>query len=843
MDSREGGLGMAGVLIGLCRTTGAEPEAQSLLQTLFDLNPVISSTTNPAIQTLNTFFAATPEVMYRFLASNFPSTRSNPSWLGSTDIREYLLLASEDIDANPGIEVLAVRALEAAFGVWGEEHISALVTQRREAAKRKGGRRAAKSYDDAEEAARRKGEKAASVMPYNIAAKAEHTVLKTIKALVLLALKNPDSKATDVLQRLVKGFLAQDPEVRSSTEDVWGERYPVAAKVAILLQGIGRSAEDDSGIMDEIARCIEDICSSRGKEGLKSLAGFVADCYMPLYTARQKSFSRARKDELQHLANRLLSLAARPISYLSSKMEESTLAHTPPKTPQTVPKRRMVTFTPGKPDLAPDQEASEMKRYLVAQLALQIAVHFSLIDAVKSDVGWISWLGRFEHKVIGLKIQTPGRVKHILQLPDLEDGLQQSVKVKKKKGTERPKGRKGWRYEEGLDLWVSVGATPGRPVRDTKDKKKGVFMGGVVVEIDEEDESWRDEYEAFDNDTQSSDESDDVMDDEDLSSEYEETTKDRPVTPDRTTCSSLSSDDDDEFYSNIRTTPPRTLRRSPRNTARIRKSLASFSVILSSPVFARLRTPAQQRPSALRKSFDLSMIEQSSSPAGVPSTEHKFGSGDWDDEEGERVPDSSPVMRREARRRFEYSADEGSDDEDMGDEEEELKGDIPTLSLVGVVVDSPRCVSTPPSKRKRGMSVPLADLMDEDVPDAQVVGGWNEEEEEEIELEDKEYQSPDDELTRIASIPLPPSPPPPPTPPPIPRRPKRTSLGALKSMVNINDNTAALPSSPPKDDLIMTEKQQRRRHRNRNKRKRAKLAKSWEEKHSGRVSSDDELAM
>lgn len=641
MNGRDGGLGMAGVLVGLCRTVGAEQEAQSLLQTLFDLHPVILSSKNPAIQALTMFFSETPEVLYRFLAKNFPATRSNPSWLGSTDIHAFLLLASADIDDNPGIEILASRALEATFGIWGDEHILALAAQRHSVTKRRAPPRGAKPLNQILNDAPRKTPP--STMPARIGLKAETIVLKMVESLLLLSLKNKSSKATTVLHSLVRGFLVQSAEIKMTTEDVWGARYPIAAKVAILLHGLGASSADDILIVDEITRCLEDVCGSGGNEGMKSLASFVADCYAPLYGSSPK------RDEVQILAARILSLAAvDPARTVSGGVA--------PTTPRVLVGRETVTFTPGRPTLEPAQELQETKRYLLAQLALQIAVGFSLSGEVKRDVAWIEWLGRFEHKVIGLKIQTPGKVKAILQQREVEFEEEEDRRgVVKSRG--KMEKRKGWRYEEGLDLWVAVGATPGR---ERPKKKRDVFM--VCVEVIVDDGDWRDEYEAPDT-------ADEIMaetSDPESGSEVSEYTNDRPVTPTLTVCSSTSDDDDDKFYSNIHTSPPRTLRRSPRNAARIRKSLASFAVSMSSPIFTALRTPGQ-RQSAMRRPFDFSMIG-TSSPA-VDSSPVVRG-GCWSD----NVGDSSPVVRRSVRREIREAEDEGEEEDEDEEEQEQQVG-------------------------------------------------------------------------------------------------------------------------------------------------------------------------
>lgn len=765
MDGRDGGLGMAGVLVGLCRTTGADQEAQSLLQTLFDLHPVISSSNNPAIQALTMFFSETPEVMYRFLAKNFPATSSNPSWLGSTDIHAFLLLASADIDENPGIETLASRALEATFGLWGEEHLLALSDQRQCAARRRAPRRGAKSLldtipDDDEALCKTP----ASTMPWRIGLRAEAIVLKMVKSLLLLSLQDHSSKATPVLRSLVQGFLAQSTAIKTTTEDVWGPRYPVAAKVAILLYGLGASAEDDLRIFDETARCLEDICGSGGSDGMKSLASFIANCYIPLYRRASKH------DEVQVLAARMISLAAGPISVGPG---------TVPVTPRVSAGRMMVTFTPGKPAMAPAQELRETKRYLLAQLALQIAVGFSLSGKVKSDAVWIEWLRQFEHKVIGLKIQTPGRVKAILRQQEVEGEDVEDGGEVKKRSRDKTK-RKGWRYEEGLDLWVAVGATPGR---ERPQKARGVFIACVEVAINE-DYDWRAEYEAPDT-------ADEIMVDVDVidsepESEASEYIADRRVTPTPSFYSSTSDDDDndddddDEFYSNIRTSPPRTLRRSPRNTARIRRSLASFAVTMSSPILARLRTPALGR-SGLRKPFDLFTVGSSpmnSSPAvGFWSGSRGAGLG---------VGDSSPVVRRNVRREISYMEDEDEDEREQY--ELEMEGDISALGPSGMKLNkaytSPRPTSAHPSSSatSRQKRLSLANLMDSaSSSDAEVQEGGDEADDD-TDMEPNGDETEDDDeaefLRAAVYTALPASSSPPPTPPPLPRRPARISLNA-----------------------------------------------------------------
>lgn len=810
-QGNNGGIGMAGVIIGICRSYGAEQEAQSLLQTLFDLSPVISSSDHPPILTLQKLWHSDQNIIYRFLAQNFPTTRSNPSWLGSTDIRKLLQL---DLDENPGLEVLTMRALEAAFGLFGEEHINALSARRQKASKRKGTLRASKA--NSEEAVKK-----AAVMPYNVATKAENTILKATRELVPLSLYNPRSEAVGIIKQLVQGFLVQDPGVKSSTEDVWGGNWPVAAKVVILLQGLGSNAGDDSMIVDELARCLEDICSSGGKHALRSLAGFIAECYTPLYNGA----SRAGEDPIQQLSNRLLSIAA--VNRASSSFHgqdgfgSSGIA---PETPQTALGMKMVTFTPGKPELAPHQERFETKRYLIAQLALQIAVTFSVSEGVKSNTSWIDWLGKFEHKVIGLKIQTPGRVKNFLQPLNMKDELEKGTRANQKKGIEKKmEKRKGWRYEEGLDLWVAIGATPGK-----KERRSGLFMESVEIEMPDDDYEWRDEYEVT---SISSDAEEASVSEEDeleasvVSSEDEKDEDmgvgDRPATP--SSSSSFMEDDSDEdadYYSNLRVTPPRTVRRSPRGTARIKKSLAYFSIIRSSsPIF--IRTPLQTQSSALKRQYNFSVVVSSpplKNSSVVSSTIKRLGvdKDDWEDEDQDMDSDgvvmedySSPVLRRMERRQ-EYT--EGDDKVEDGSEQEEGEEEEEEEEVVGDIsfgdaqfgssspYSSPNPLPTPPSKRKREAAIPLSNLMDynsldeekefEELEEQEFRGSSEEQEFKEPEW-DREYQERDieDEMSEEdhPSASNLPSSPPPPTPPPHPRRPKRNSLGALKSKVNIND--------------------------------------------------------
>lgn len=853
MDGRDGGLGMAGVLVGLCRAAGAEPEAQSLLQTLFDLHPVISSSNNPAIQALTMFFSETPEVLYRFLAKNFPATCSNPSWLGSTDIHTFLLLASAEIDENPGIEILTSCALEATFGLWGDKHILALAAQRHDAAKRRAPRRSIKPLETIPEHA---AHKTTSPMPARIGLKAETIVLKMVESLILLSLKDQSSKATLVLRSLVRGFLAQSAEIKMTTEDVWGARYPVAAKVAILLHGLGASSADDICIIDEITRCLEDVCGSGGTEGVKSLASFIADCYMPLYSRFSK------RDEVQILTGRILSLAA------ADPAREAS-GEVPPATPRLPAGRGMVTFTPGKPSLAPAQELRETRRYLLAQLALQIAVGFSLSGEVKRDVEWIEWLGRFEHKIIGLKIQTPGKVKAILRQREVEFEEEEDRRgMNKKGGGGNVKKRKGWRYEEGLDLWVAIGATPGR---ERPKKKRGVFMKRVEVAIDE-DVNWRDEYEALDSGRESDSDSaherqgeyeseggviteDEVMadaSDSEAESEASEYTNDRPVTPTLTVRSSTSDDDDDnddkEFYSNIHTSPPRTLRRSPRNTARIRKSLATFAVNMSSPIFTTLRTPGQ-RHSGLRRPFDFSMVGASSPPVdSSPVVRGGFWSG------RARVGDSSPVVRRSARKELREMEDEVEKEEEEEEQEEEGEEEDEEQEQAGDTEDegedqyedeveqeqkfvgrgsvkprnaytssSPQPMSvhsspSPASKRKHRHVSPI-NLMD------------SEEEDTEFQETDMELNEDDDDEASLFEVAintaLPASSPPPPTHPVL----RRISLGVMKLRSTTPAKTVLTPrldsnvAPTPQRTAAGNLKQQRKVERSAQRRRRGRVRK------------------
>ncbi|KAI5847701.1 hypothetical protein DFP73DRAFT_542733 [Morchella snyderi] len=869
-QGNNGGIGMAGVLVGLCRSCDAEQEAQSLLQTLFDISPVISSSDHPPILTLQKLWFSEQEIIYRFLARNFPMTQSNPSWLGSTDIRKFLQLG---LDENPGLEVLTTRALEAAFGLFGEEHINALSARRQKASRRQGASRTSKFNSD------QAAKKAAAVMPYNVATKAENTILKATIELVPLSLFNPRSKAVEVVKQLVRGFLVQDAGVKSSTEEVWGGNWPVAAKITILLQGLGNSAGDDNLIMDELAGCLEDICSSGGKHALRSLAGFIVECYIPLYHGT----FRAKEDPIQQLSNRLLSLAALSKAWSSSYgQDESGFSKMTPETPRNASGMKMVTFTPGKPELAPHQEQFETKRYLVAQLALQIAVTFSVSEEVKSNTSWIDWLGRFEHKVIGLKIQTPGRVRCFLQPFNIKDELEKGTRAhqRKKKSIEKKKGkRKGWRYEEGLDLWVAVGATPGR-----KEGREGLFMDCVEVEMPDEDVNydWRDKYEVITSDVEEASViEEEAADEASISlSEYEEEEEDvedddRPVTP--SSSSSFMEDDSDEdadYYSNLRVTPPRTVRRSPRGTARIKKSLAYFSAIKSSsPMFTR--TPSRTQSSGLKRQFNFSVVVDSSplrNSSVVSSTIKRLGidKDDWEDEdqdldsEGVMMEDySSPVLRRMERRQEPTEDDDKSDAES---EEEEVIGDISFGDAQfgsPSPYSSPQALPTPPSKRKRGREISLSELMEysssgeEEVQEPKRYKGEQEseafgkeqefDESEEFEEFEEDEEGQDQEMEDsmseedIPSVTALPSSPPPPTPPPHPRPPKRTSLGTLRSMVNIND-----PRASPNTSLVKSKSKDLKKILERSAEKRSKKKKLRAKKKRKTINSDlsdDELGL
>jgi hypothetical protein len=453
------GLGLPGVLIGLCKFQGAHAEAESLLKTMVELYPLSENTSNPSLVSLMTSWRTSKASMFR-ITKDMIIQEGSPVSLGNTTINKVLRTAVEDIEKCPASVNLVSRALEAGFGVWGISYVTAAANARKENSRRKGGRRS--EISDPKDCTKPKTGK---IIPMRVRERAEEICLHLTQRLVAECQIPRNTKAISIIRSLTRGFLVQDELMRTSTEGEWETWYPLAAKVTILLQDLGRDQEQDLEIVKELTRCLYDLRESIGKHGLQSLGEFIASCYEGLYTSTGKSVTG--NDELKSLVSCLLAFVSTGTFPALPSVNTPDPTASParpgqvPKTPLK-PAVRMVTFTPNKRL----DEAAEKERYYISQLALHTALGSSALKFTKNNEKWYRWVRHIEYQIIGMKVRTPARPAAA--------------------------ARKGWRWEEGLDEWVEVGGTPVERRRPQMALKK------VEISIDKNRKrTWRNEYQIF----------------------------------------------------------------------------------------------------------------------------------------------------------------------------------------------------------------------------------------------------------------------------------------------------------------------------------------------------------
>ncbi|KAI5816769.1 hypothetical protein BZA77DRAFT_311866 [Pyronema omphalodes] len=669
------GLGLPGVLIGLCKFQGAHAEAESLLRTMVELYPLSENTSNPSLVSLMTSWRTSRESMFR-IAKDMIIQEGSPVSLGNTTFNNVLRIAMENIERCHASANLVSRALEVGFGVWGHSYVTTAANARKESSRRKGGRRSEIKHPKDSIAP-----KTGKIIPRRIGERAEEICLHLTQRLVAECQISRNTNAISLIRFLARGFLVQDEAMRTSTEEEWETWYPLAAKVTILLQDLGRDQEQDPEIVKELTRCLYDLCESIGKQGLQSLGEFIASCYESLYTSIGKSVTG--NDELKSLVSCLLAFVATgafPVLH-SVDTPDSTASPTKPGTVPKTPLKpavRMVTFTPNKRL----DEAAEKERYYMSQLALHIALGSSALKFTKNNEKWYRWIRHIEYQIIGMKVRTPAR-------PEAA-------------------ARKGWRWEEGLDEWVEVGGTP------VEKKRTQMALNKVEISIDKNRKrTWRNEYQIFssydersedveDTNTTSDEEQDQesagVMDEVDegedtvveedqdtvveedsdgdivmpsspppiaitknnsaafLDSDEDEETKSTTKylkkgfyhsTPGKRRLTVPNTDDDEsqsdeadysnppKYYMPTPAKPPRSARRSPRSTQLIKNSLRAFSVVPGTSSPAR-SSPFMQRSKAFnRAASGLRM----SSPLPKGDSEEE----DDDEEEDKDTQGNHPV--------------------------------------------------------------------------------------------------------------------------------------------------------------------------------------------------------
>jgi len=461
-------LGLPGVLVGLCRQLNANAEAESLLKTLAERYPLSESITNPWLVTLTSFWRGQNNELCRLLGNAFV-TEGNPVVLGNITVNHMLKQAVDSIAYCEVSRSLITRILETAFGIWGKGHVLSAAKRRKELAKRKGERRTSRVTASKHDLLPDKSRNAKPIHA-RTGERAEDMALYLTEKLFVAAHGAANAHIIEMLENLTRGFLLQDETMRTSTEDGWSRWYPIAAKVTILLQSLGRDLVDDASIVGEIVRCLDNL----GEDDLKSLGEFVARCYGNLYSATGQSITGY--NEVNYLVQGLISYAATGIFPPNTGSAENSVATVEPTTPFRS-RYELIIFTPGKTPVDPRMEK---ERHYISRLAVNVANGFSSLDSTKHDVKWNQWHKEVVCKVIGLKLRTPGK----------------PVVVPAKE-------RKGWRYEEGISEWVEVGGTPGGTLLETKGKKDGEGRKGmkaIHVEIQsyfDRIPNWRDAYKIF----------------------------------------------------------------------------------------------------------------------------------------------------------------------------------------------------------------------------------------------------------------------------------------------------------------------------------------------------------
>lgn len=633
MDPVDGGAGAIGTCIGLCRKHGAEREAEALLETLLFFNPVFNtSKTNPAFETIRTYFSIGPDgfvppsSVYRILKEFTPPVYKNPSWMSSKEIQAILIMAMKDIEIVPTADEIVIKLLESAFGLPG-------------------------NYKTGEESPH-EGISLRS-MPKTGRQKGEEAIAGVIRTLVRATFHWAKSNARGTLIHLVKGYLSQDQASKALAQDVWGEEWPglVTSKIMVMAHVQQWSCSEASctdycletgcfkeslrECRDEIALCLELVTSALyGDDGFLLVAEYVRECYLP------DTPSVTKEDHAKELA-RINSLTGRLLASISEASSSDHASIKVPKTPKpSAPK--VIIFTPGKL-LTPQNQKWEKRRYLIGQLVLKIATQYQE-SAVSFKHEWVKWATNIEKKVLALKIKTP------LETTVLREDLRaQSTSPKEKL-------RKGWRYEEGLGEWVSTGQTPGRK---NKTPRRTSFE---VVIYNRKKGVWRQEYPKLPGRSVRLE----ISDSEDGSGSACPDTEDGEFEPESEEEQGSLYQGSDSEKPKIKLPPPRSVQK----TQAIRDSLRNFPMrsqifLASTPIIGRsadFSSPIT-RENLLSRFIDSGEIptsdpvKESDESEDEDNEEGEYGEGDKAvDEDGAEVderatiPDSSPTVSRLTRR-------------------------------------------------------------------------------------------------------------------------------------------------------------------------------------------------
>jgi hypothetical protein len=173
---------------------------------------------NPALVTLFSFWTDEKHEMFRLLAETLVE-EGRPTSLTNPSVNEALKLAVECVESSELAQKFVTRALETAFGVWGDRYVAAPAKQRQEPAKRKGARRSDKTEDRLRKELEdlRKSRDGQRQLPRLIVARAENVALDLTQKLVVSAQSSPNFVCRMMLGNNGDGFRKGNVLGRSMT--------------------------------------------------------------------------------------------------------------------------------------------------------------------------------------------------------------------------------------------------------------------------------------------------------------------------------------------------------------------------------------------------------------------------------------------------------------------------------------------------------------------------------------------------------------------------------------------------------------------------------------------------
>lgn len=480
MPVQKNGLGLAGVLVGLCKQHKAEMEAESLLKSMFELRPLSTNPSSAAFATLKVFWEkdeADREALFRLLGDNMDIAAGTPVAFGNTVVNEYLKAAAKELEDGPS-KRLVERAFESVFFIWGDRQAAVTRFQRQVRTRRKGARNSVIDRADlnniTSDVLPLENRSKIPPLPANVGKKAETMALNLAGTLIITAYKGSEA-ARDLLLNLARGFALQDIGAREVSEEAWETSYPIAARIFILafaISSLSKTSDDPNftpSLTRELARSLSDVKDVDGRAGLQSVGEYISKSLLPLYSS-DSGRPILTPDPIKTLVTNLLptppsAAATLPPSIASSMTTpRRPAAENPdfsfPETPFTVQiPNKVITLTP-KPVSSAREDSTA---YYCSRLALHTALEFATLQ---NRPAWAAWAVTIESRVLGMKLRTPA------PQPACVTELILPAPPKQPKFGAGNKERKGWRWEEGIAEWVAVGNTPGMGMRKVKQWRK-----------------------------------------------------------------------------------------------------------------------------------------------------------------------------------------------------------------------------------------------------------------------------------------------------------------------------------------------------------------------------------